>query len=306
MSRPNLVRADTIDLQDSSAPTAAEHTKHPAASTIAPHQAAEYQHVAAERHTEEQVLADAWHMAGQNGQHAGEPANNGEAAKEAGEGEGANGEEAGEGSDDDMMDRISSSPSIDDGAYESLLGEGNATLGRSSQRAHIERAGINYSSAMSPIREQIASPPGLLDRSSPYVDAPRYLPLGLDTFGREDWLSPSLHTPEESPLVGMARFGRFVSAQMRGYEEGRSGLEIARDRDDGIASVPRPDGRTGLGLDENKAADFEADEPDANDAGAGLRPLRSEAFPMRSTSIHRPYGSNAFARSLPRLTIPAI
>ncbi|OQO14737.1 hypothetical protein B0A48_00119 [Cryoendolithus antarcticus] len=301
MLRPNIVRADTIDLQDPSAPTAAEHTKHPAPSTIAPHQAAEYQHVAAERHTEEQVLADAWNMAGQNGQQDNDPATNGEAAKEEGEGEGVTGEEAGEGSDDDMMDRISSSPSIDDGECGNSL-SGRGTMKRkSSQRAHAEQAGINYSSAMSPVRGEDLSLDSLL-----YMDAPRHLPLTLETSARDDWLSPTLHTPEESPLVGMARFGRFVSAEVRAMGEGRSGLEITRDREAGTGSISGLAKRTELDLDESESVDDWGGKLGNDDAGSGLRPLRSEAFPLRSTSILRPYGDNSFARSLPRLTIPTL
>lgn len=110
---------DTLDLQDQENPSAAEHTKHPSQHGLAPHQAAEMNHVIEERHSEEQSLADAWASSGNmneeptdaaNGhQHAGHDSNN-----EAGEHGAAEGE-----SDDDMMDRISSSPSIEDGALHS-------------------------------------------------------------------------------------------------------------------------------------------------------------------------------------------
>merc|ERR1712029_886835 len=122
MARPGLVRADTLDLQDQDNPSAAEHLRHPDGD-VAPHQAAELHHVVEERHSEEQSLHEAWNLAGQltdepeaidraqaDHDHDHDRAN----------GSHQDGVEGGEGSesevegDDDMMDRISSSPSIDD------------------------------------------------------------------------------------------------------------------------------------------------------------------------------------------------
>nr|POF21067.1 tip elongation aberrant protein tea4 [Quercus suber] len=129
MSRPTIVRADTIDLQDQENPTASTHHKlspdlnH---SGLAPHQAAEIHHVLEERHSEEQSLADAWNLtpeatndtANKQAQGNGEARDGGNSTAEGGEhnGEEDAGESENEG-DDDMMDRISSSPSIDDGGY---------------------------------------------------------------------------------------------------------------------------------------------------------------------------------------------
>lgn len=58
MTRPNIVRADTIDLQDQDSPSAAEHHKPSLQNGLAPHQRAEVHHVLEERHSEEHALAD--------------------------------------------------------------------------------------------------------------------------------------------------------------------------------------------------------------------------------------------------------
>ncbi|KAH9828166.1 Src-like 3 domains [Teratosphaeria destructans] len=124
MARPGmLIRQDTLDLQDQDKPTAAAH--HHAANNGTPngvgaHQAAQLHHVSEERHSEEQSLVEAWNIADSN--LVDEPSAIGEAqghneheqangAHQEGE-DGASESEAE--SDDDMMDRISSSPSIDD------------------------------------------------------------------------------------------------------------------------------------------------------------------------------------------------
>ncbi|KAI7161136.1 hypothetical protein KC349_g3005 [Hortaea werneckii] len=123
MARPGLVRADTLDLQDQDNPSAAEHLRHPDGE-VAPHQAAELHHVVEERHSEEQSLHEAWNLAGQLTDEP-EAIDRAQADHEhdhdRANGSHQDGVEGGEGSesevegDDDMMDRISSSPSIDDG-----------------------------------------------------------------------------------------------------------------------------------------------------------------------------------------------
>jgi hypothetical protein len=140
----NAAIPDTLDLQDQTSPTAQEHRKPVHSSPLgvgppAPHQAAELRHVQEERHLEEENLSHAWHDAQdlseeppsddeailtqgttntpngtqkdeqavqQNGNHV---ATNGDTEMHDGEGEGD------ENVDDDMMDKISSSPSISDG-----------------------------------------------------------------------------------------------------------------------------------------------------------------------------------------------
>lgn len=119
MARPGLVRADTLDLQDQDKPTAAERQKHVDQNGVAPHQASQLHHVIEERHSEEQALSDAWNIADSLTEEPGaieEAQANGEQPNRS-NGAGEEGAEHGEGeaeTEDDMMDRISSSPSIDD------------------------------------------------------------------------------------------------------------------------------------------------------------------------------------------------
>lgn len=238
-----MVRADTLDLQDQDAPTAAEHHKHIEGDTIAPHQAAQFQHVQEERRSEEETLADAWNMAGQHGS---DQAANGKPEAEAEKKvDGTNAAEAQEGTDDeddddDMMDRMSSSPSIEDGAFlkysltvaASMSCKGPGTP----QHAESQRATFNQ------------SPTPTLD-SSPFAETPRHMPLrlGISTSQSmadrqstdEDILSPSIYTPETSPLITTAVFGRFYSASSRHHRltgrygsESGPGLDHALDLDD--------------------------------------------------------------------------
>ncbi|KAF2663406.1 hypothetical protein BT63DRAFT_117795 [Microthyrium microscopicum] len=69
MTRPSIVRADTIDLQDQNSPSAQDHSKsHLNGGPVgqaAPHQAAELRHVQNERHAEEVALSNAWSHNGQ-------------------------------------------------------------------------------------------------------------------------------------------------------------------------------------------------------------------------------------------------
>lgn len=214
-----MVRADTIDLQDHDAPTAADHHKHIEADSIAPHQAAQYQHVQEERRSEEETLAEAWNMAGQHGKNQDANGNGkaeGEAEKKVDGTDAANGE-AEDGSDDedddDMMDRMSSSPSIGDGAFSRLsptiLTPIYEEESGTPQHAEYERATFNQ------------SPVPTLD-SSPFAEVPRHMPLrlGMPTSryavapqpAAGSMMSPSIHTPESSPLITTAVFGKFYSA----------------------------------------------------------------------------------------------
>ncbi|GAB1738998.1 hypothetical protein NU219Hw_g3765t1 [Hortaea werneckii] len=125
MARPGLVRADTLDLQDQDNPSAAEHPRH-LDGELAPHQAAELHHVVEERHSEEQSLHEAWNLAGQltdepEAIDRAQAHHDHDHDQDRANGSHQDGVEGGDGSesevegDDDMMDRISSSPSIDDG-----------------------------------------------------------------------------------------------------------------------------------------------------------------------------------------------
>ena len=131
---------DTLDLQDQASPTAQDHRK-PALGPphgVAPHQAAELRHVREERHIEEENLSQAWHdtndlseeppsddeavlTANANGVNGNQ--HDGHQNHQNGTQNGADGDadmhdaEGDDTLDDDMMDKISSSPSISDGNY---------------------------------------------------------------------------------------------------------------------------------------------------------------------------------------------
>jgi hypothetical protein len=178
MTRPGLVRADTVDLQDTENPTASNHQKHPQPNGIAPHQAAQVQHAMEERHSEEQSLDNVWRDQGEEDAGA-----NGEQEKTNGEEDhGEAGESEGE-SEDDMMDRISSSPSIDDGGF-SFHSSPPITVWPSlsprSWPARYSSLSAGTSSALTPTREtfnQSACNLSSSSSSSPFVESPRNLPL---------------------------------------------------------------------------------------------------------------------------------
>ncbi|CAI6340968.1 unnamed protein product [Periconia digitata] len=134
MTRPQIVRADTLDLQDKSSPTAADHSQnpHPAPLGIgpaAPHQEASLRRVEDERSDEEAALQNG--LDATNGSHE-DPGTDGDRKASHGDSEGdsaavrLNGGMSGEGDDAELedaevddedlddMDRISSSPSISD------------------------------------------------------------------------------------------------------------------------------------------------------------------------------------------------
>ncbi|KAF2087959.1 hypothetical protein K490DRAFT_56528 [Saccharata proteae CBS 121410] len=129
MTRPNIIRADTIDLQAQSSPSAADHTRQPTQPAplgigpAAPHQAAAVRHVNAERNSEEIRLSAALDdlqdgdYANGDDEHHDEHAThmNGEQADASDDPDLADSET--EDMDDDMLDKISSSPSIDDASH---------------------------------------------------------------------------------------------------------------------------------------------------------------------------------------------
>ncbi|KAI0480591.1 hypothetical protein GGR56DRAFT_687796 [Xylariaceae sp. FL0804] len=144
MTRPQIIRADSIDLQDHDAPSAKEH-KHPAlhlttdaTSSLAPHQAETIREVQEERAEEEgrsprvswangdghsdrdlqqyaddlrNGMAESLDGSKMQQQDAQAVAQNGRVADDG------DMDADGDDMDDDMMDKISSSPSIDDGGY---------------------------------------------------------------------------------------------------------------------------------------------------------------------------------------------
>jgi hypothetical protein len=142
MTRPSIVRADTIDLQDHNAPSAAKHAPAQPNPSLAPHQAETLRDIAQETAVEE---ARSPHLSWNNGNSNGDIHQYAEdlttgVSKSLNGGAMQNKEEEdalaiaqnggvsssdegdldndGDGDlDDDMMDKISSSPSIEDGAF---------------------------------------------------------------------------------------------------------------------------------------------------------------------------------------------
>ncbi|KAF9736689.1 hypothetical protein PMIN04_000036 [Paraphaeosphaeria minitans] len=188
MTRPQIVRADTLDLQDKSSPTAQDHTNqpsHPAPLGIgpaAPHQKASLRRVEDERSGEEAHLQNA--MQGDDGDLGHDPASDDEStvAVDANAGDNAavrlNGGMSGEGDDADMqdadadaeedlddMDRISSSPSISDGGLPF--------------HSHIwQEPGSSPSRSSSPIASPPSSSAGC-DSSSPFTETPIHFPIPM-------------------------------------------------------------------------------------------------------------------------------
>ena len=137
-----------------------------------------------ERQGEEQSLADAWsiaenHLVDEPGAIDQAQANNAEQARQSGE---DGGEETGESEnegDDDMMDRISSSPSIDDGG---------SYLSHLYPHTHLKVWPARCSSlsptptTITPTREDFnssaSSPtPVSTAESSPFLQTPQHMPL---------------------------------------------------------------------------------------------------------------------------------
>lgn len=297
-----MVRADTLDLQDQDAPTAAEHHKHIEGDTIAPHQAAQFQHVQEERRSEEETLADAWNMAGQHGN---DQTANGKAESEVEKkADGTNAAEAQDGTDDeddddDMMDRMSSSPSIEDGAFLQFSPTVAATMSCEGpgipQHAESQRATFNQ------------SPTPTLE-SSPFAETPRHMPLRLGISASqsmadqqstdEDILSPSIHTPETSPIITTAVYGRFFSASSRHHRltgrygsESGPGLDHALDLDDEGYS----DGASDLGITTTDYSDkIDQEETEAQKLDGTQLPVSGNAFAQQQgvraarTTVHTP------------------
>lgn len=187
---------DTLDLQDKSSPTAADHSQnpHPAPLGIgpaAPHQEASLRRVDDERSDEQTALQNGWNAA--NGSRSDGDAD--QASRDDEEGDSSavrlNGGMSGEGDDAEMddaevdeddlddLDRISSSPSISDGgcflpSYSTWSERRNSPPPRST-----------------PISSPVESAQEC-DSSSPYVDTPLHFPLA----------APSARRPPGVPAGG--------------------------------------------------------------------------------------------------------
>ncbi len=236
MTRPNIVRADTIDLQDQDNPSAADHQKPQIHGGLAPHQRAEVHHVLEERSSEEHALADAWNISGGSiveepdliehaqEQHASEQ-------DQATHGMEQENGENGEGEDDDMMDRISSSPSIDDGGYlprqQHIPHRQHLVVERVKWPPRTSSLSPSPRNTPTPTRETFnqssASSTSTLD-SSPFLQTPQHLPLHVRRTGRA--ASPLAYPSdmhEGSPLADrqQRKDYRGVSSSKRHHSLGR-------------------------------------------------------------------------------------
>lgn len=187
MTRPGIVRADTLDLQDQDSPSTQDHSKRSPVQhadfsehLVGAHQAAEVRHVMEERHTEEQNLQGAW-----GSSRDGEGVGIGTDEIDGMDGEGMRSTAESDTdvdatSDDDMMDRISSSPSIDDGAYRCRSPQWPAR-----------------SSSLTPTQNCFTRSPSSAIVSSPFVEEPAHFPLLATGAGVYD--SPASTQQSSSP-----------------------------------------------------------------------------------------------------------
>ncbi|KAH0364546.1 hypothetical protein KCU65_g6726, partial [Aureobasidium melanogenum] len=195
MTRPGLVRADTIDLQNQDAPTTQDHhSTSLQPSDLGKHQASEIRHVRDERHEEEEHLQDAWTRAHQDVQ-VNELTDDQLQAHNHENGDSTDDSEL----DDDMLDdRISSSPSIDDGAYpvaacawphrSSSLTPPRQTLNceaiNSPDSSPFVLAPAHLPLPIMSAADSAASPASSLQSSSPFVPSPKHLPLSASPLSR--------------------------------------------------------------------------------------------------------------------------
>ncbi|KAF2004318.1 hypothetical protein P154DRAFT_56300 [Amniculicola lignicola CBS 123094] len=201
MTRPQIIRADTLDLQDKTSPTAQDHSRqpqHPAPLGIgpaAPHQEAALQRVSEERSSEEAHLQQSAYgyanslrddpgsddertvvntangVNGDNGHVRDEQAvrlNGGSMGDGVDDGEMQDADVEEDDMDDDMMDKISSSPSITDGAYE-LPSPTTGWPQRSS----------SLTPTSTPVPSPNKSPASHDGSSSPFMTTPIHFPLSV-------------------------------------------------------------------------------------------------------------------------------
>ena len=184
--------SDTIDLQDSNAPSAKDHSHNrlQGSDSTAPHQAntlREVAHQAAEDESRsprlswasgneqqgQDDLADGVKRRMQQQDDQNEQQQQQQLANAQNGGSGASSSDEGEDDDldDDMMDRISSSPSIDDGAYPASPLPSPAWRSWPRRVSSLQHLREHYTAAeLSSTEEHPSS-------SSPYHDAPEHVPL---------------------------------------------------------------------------------------------------------------------------------
>ncbi|KAI0123895.1 hypothetical protein BJ170DRAFT_101298 [Xylariales sp. AK1849] len=178
MTRPQIIRADSIDLQDQDNPSAQDHATLTNGQSLAPHQAETLREVAAETREDRRI---SWTNGdiGDTQQYAEDVNGSGTKmqqqdalaiAQNGGVGTSEDGEVDADGDsdlDDDMMDKISSSPSIEDGVYNPQLPP--------LWPARVDSLYSHIPSCDSPSSLASSDPRS----SSPYLERPEYLPLPL-------------------------------------------------------------------------------------------------------------------------------
>ena len=237
--RLTYVRLDTIDLQDQDAPSAKDHSRHPATpgqGNPAPHQADALRHVEleiSEQHgrsprasqdlsgKELQLLhdEDVAHDRDPNHNLLGNSTQNGNVGAE----EEMDGVDGDEGMDDDMIDKISSSPSIgEDGGY--TLPLAYAPPGPSSPNFH--------SAQESPTVSQ-GPPSSDIMSSSPFAETPEHYPLSFPRVESEgtpskDHHQQGLYSKEQRTYLTVDddleserrdQLSPLISERMAGYSE---------------------------------------------------------------------------------------
>ncbi|KAF2659696.1 hypothetical protein K491DRAFT_732310 [Lophiostoma macrostomum CBS 122681] len=213
MTRPQIIRADTLDLQDKTSPTAQDHTNQPAhpgaplgIGPAAPHQEASLRRVDDERHAEESHLQNStsWSETntlredpGSDDERTIVDSVNGDRELQQDEqavrlnggmsGSGDDGDmqdaDAEEDMDDDMMDKISSSPSIDDGGYSSPSLPEEWPV-RSASLSSLTPRG-------SPAHSPAASYSTCADSSSPFTTTPLHFPISTVAAARRPFPVPA-------------------------------------------------------------------------------------------------------------------
>lgn len=306
MTRPNILRADTLDLQDSDSPSAQEHSKHPNSTSNAPHVQEKVHHVLEERHSEEQALADAWQISSTLAEDAiaTDPAQgNGTTQENATNGashEGEEGAEGGEDGDDDMMDRISSSPSIDDGGYYQSSSPPTMLL-RNKTWPDRSSSLSPEASTPTPTREsfnQIAS--DTTPDSSPFSTTPQHMPLRLKLVERncspllwqqEGISSPFDEVPRCSPYKLARRSGINITASNH-HQMGRYGRITGSPLDKTQSSQD-----TELPISGSEDGPFTANDYEtAPTSGHELQ--TEEPVPQSRSPISSPFRQHFFMRTL--------
>jgi hypothetical protein len=288
------MRADTLDLQDQDNPSAQEHLKHPQSNTVSPHVQAQVQHVIEERHSEEQSLAEAWSIAdanladvpNSNDQATASTPNNDHNVTNGASQDGDSSHDEEEDMDDDMMDRISSSPSIDDGGYIR-----NALFVRDAQdRPSLSPTAYTPTQSRASFNQTARTTPA----SSPFLITPRHM------LPRSRMLAPSdfLHTPlqqssssksegnSDEVVCTPASPSRKLFAASEHHRKGRYGQDSGWTRDSPIAA------------DSKSHMDDRYDSPESSSDEGSYQDAHEAMDHTSRSPISSPFRSNPFKRFL--------